>query len=412
MVPRVFLFQHVAYVGGVWQATCSLIKALDQISRERGQLRLSLGVAQDQSGVEELAMACPDLPIERMETRIARGYHLRRKYPGVASSLRCFTKYCYFTPHRLALDSDLWVALVDRFRRPLAPIRPYGVLIHDMIHLHTPESFNRSFLKKDIPRGLTPTIRRAQFQITTTPATASDVRAAYGTAESAMHVLPVAHEPHQRFARIEPTALPGLTGPFILNVANASPHKGAKVLLRGFARWQAQSPNLRSRLVLCGWGTDAFLQRAPISKQQYCNEIRELVNELGLQESQVFFCGHIDDPTLKYLFEHASVVVNAASFDNGSYSMIEAAWFGRPLVCSDYPAAKYIDTRFQLNAHLFKNGDPQSLADKLALAMNSEVHSGAALSTVRSQLAHDELSLRTYAERFYETLVSQVSRAV
>jgi glycosyltransferase involved in cell wall biosynthesis len=412
MLPQVFLFQHAAYLGGVWQATESLVRELVAINLDRKELTLALGVDQMQPGIELLSESCPSLRIERMKTRRIQGVFLRLQYGRLASHLKLFQKYAFFSPGQLALESDLWLALLDRFRRPLAPMRPYGVLIHDMIQHHSPESFSPLFIEKDVPLGLVPTVRGSQFQITTTAATAADVQSYYLTPADRMHMIPVAHEPARRFSSIASETVVDSDFPFFLNIANASPHKGALVLLQGFAQWKRLHPDSHTRLLMCGAETEAFSGRFPTHERDYCNQVRQLVVELGLREGRdVAFLGHVTDGQLKGLFERASLVINAANNDNGSYSMIESVWFGRPLVCSDYPAARYVDARFGLGSHWFKNGSAESLCQTLSQTAGIPPTSQDALAKIRSRLGQKELSLGVFAERFYEALLQEVSRA-
>jgi len=280
-----------------------------------------------------------------------------------------------------------------------------------MIQRHIPESFSTSFLERDIPQGMVPTIQQSQFQITTTTATAEDVQVVYGTPKSSMHILPVAHEPKQRFSAIEAKQVQGIHRPFFLNIANASPHKGARVLLRGFARWKQDSGDQKTQLVICGWDTQFFSKQITKRKNEYCNEIRRLVKDLDLQEGRdVVFLGHVSDSSIKWLFEKTKLVINAASFDNGSYSMIEAVWFGKSMISSNYPAAKCIDLRFGLGSCWFENGNAESLAQAMEKATKVQPMSEGELANQRDRLNQKELSIRVFAERFYETLLHEVSR--
>lgn len=413
--PQVFLFQHVAYLGGVWQATRTLVTSLVEINRERRQLRLALGVANEQEELEELIEACPELSIERLDSYTAWGFQLRQRLGAPARPLRRFSRYFFFSPGKLALESDLWFALVDRFRRPLAPLRPYGLLIHDMIHKHSPETFSRSFNCRIVPRGIKPTVRGSQFQVTTTPATGNDVLSFYGTDKQFMRVIPVAHEPAERFGRINARPVADLACPFFLNIANASPHKGCKTLLQGFSKWKQQRLDKSMRLVVCGCGTEQFSNQGPEALSEYARDIRNLVKQCGLVEGKdVVFLGYVNDETLKYLLEQSAAVINAANHDNGSYSMIEAVWFGKPIISSDYPAAAYVNARFDLDCIFFQNENPQSLAEALEIALRKSLPDVEQVALAQKGLERSELSHRVYAERFYESLVenARISKSV
>src|SRR5207253_215765 len=206
--------------------------------------------------------------------------------------------------------------------------------------IHLPETFQTDFLQM-VNEGMKPTAQTAPLVVVPTPQTRSDVVAAYGLEPSRVRLIPVACEPHTRFEALtsEPVDVP--SGPFILNVANSNPHKGADVLLRAIAEIKQCGQGIAPNLVICGHDTEKF---SPSYAGNWNHPtgavIRQLVVELGLEEEDaVLFLGYVSDAQLKYLYEHCSAVVNAAKYDNGSYSLIEAAYFGRPMISSRYPAA-------------------------------------------------------------------------
>jgi glycosyltransferase involved in cell wall biosynthesis len=194
---------------------------------------------------------------------------------------------------------------------------------------------------------------------------------------------------------------------YILNVSNSAPHKGAEVALRGIAELKKSNAWSDWALVICGWGVDSFSQSCAQPLQgEYITRIRSLVQELGLIEGQdVFFFGYIDEAQLKGLFEDASIVLNAARFDNGSFSMVEGAWFDKPVICSRYPASEYVDRRFGIGCHFFEVNDHQGLAAAARRAREQMVADGYAIADRRHHVVRDEVRLRRFGERLYDALV-------
>jgi glycosyltransferase involved in cell wall biosynthesis len=229
----------------------------------------------------------------------------------------------------------------------------------------------------------------------------------YGIESSRIRLIPPACEPHRRFQGLgaEPVDLPQC--PRILNIANASPHKGADVLLRAVARLKRHTKDLSFSLVICGCETDKFSSTFP-GRIDHANAlaIRDLVADLGLVEGRdVVFLGYVSNEQLRFLHERCSILVNAGQYDNGSFGMIEGAYFGQRVISSRYPAAEYLCERFGISVKFSPPRDASALAWLLEQSLSQERVAGAELEKTRAGLANDELSYRRYAERVYDCLV-------
>lgn len=402
--PEIFLFLATFYRGGVWETTKDLLHALIAINRRRRQLKFTLGIHEHQTDVESLQALGDELAITRVVLDRISGQAGPRGMPGIvpATGDFCFMK----GGEKEALRADGWLALVDRFHLPLLPVRPYGIVVYDMIQRHVPEAFDRTFFRH-MESGMRPTARAAELIVVTSPATRDDVIAEYGIDPGRVRLAPVACEPERRFRGLmaEPVPLP--PGAFILNVANSAPHKGAAPLLRAHAALKQQRGAECPFLVICGWKTDAFSKRHALTDTfPYWVSIRRLVNELGLEEDRdVVFLGYVDDHQLLDLYRRCALVVNAAKYDNGSFSVIEGRYFGREVISSDYPASRFLCERFGLNARYFPVDDHEALARVLDEALAEMPRSGMDLEQIRATLADAELRPARYAERIYEALV-------
>src|SRR5262249_4384970 len=148
--------------------------------------------------------------------------------------------------------------------------------------------------------------------------------------------------------------------PFLLYPANAGGHKGAATVLRACARLKERLGGRAPLLVQCGTNSDVFSQhfKPRSSEPPHWAATRDLVRDLDLVEGRdVVFTGFVDDCQLADLYGRCQAVINAAKYDNGSYSLIEGRYFGRPLLSTRYPGAVDLCNRFQLPTHFFPVDD-------------------------------------------------------
>jgi glycosyltransferase involved in cell wall biosynthesis len=257
--------------------------------------------------------------------------------------------------------------------------------------------------------GMTPTVRAADRVLVTSPQTREDAIRGYGLDPTKVSLVPLACNPARRFDPLAPVPVPRLREPFILNVAGRGRHKGAEVMLRGYARLKARLGKRTPHLVFCGYGTDEFSPRykGPVRTLAHSRAMRRLVRELGLvQGRDVTFLGFRSDAELLDLYRRCRVVVNAALYDNGTFTVLEGAYFGRPAVSSRYPAAEFISERFCVPTEFFPCGDPDGLAGAVLRALRKGPDGPAEVERTRARFAEPEFSSRRYAERIYDVLVS------
>jgi glycosyltransferase involved in cell wall biosynthesis len=401
------LFLQVFYRGGVWETTKTLLRSLVEINRERHLLRLSFAATEEQDNLHELDDLAGELSIERLRMRKIKRRQAMRLLGKRHAVLGDEPAREFVVAHSLGtFRADAWLALADRFTAPLLPVRPFGVVVYDMIQKYVPTLFPKEFFAQ-VKKGMAPTARLARAVVSTNEASQADVAEAYDIGADRLTLVPIPCEPHTRFANLqaEPVELP--PKPFILNVANTGPHKGAPVLLRAMARLKARMREGAPALVFSGCFTERFAPSyvGPGSDPHWAM-VRQLVLDLGLREHEdVIFLGYTDDCRLLDLFQRCTVVVNAAKYDNGTFSLIEGRYFGRPVLSSAYPAAAALYRRFEIPIRYFPVDDDAALADLLEQAVNETPLADEALAHVRQRLADPKYSTRRYAERIYDLLV-------
>jgi glycosyltransferase involved in cell wall biosynthesis len=349
----------------------------------------------------------PDLTVERLSPRSVNRQQAANLLGIRQTALPGKAAEEFLLAHSHAtFRSDAWLALADRFAAPLLPLRPYGVIIYDMIQKYVPTLFPQEF-HVQARHGLAPTARLARALVTTNETTQADVSEEYQIDPERLALVPVPCEPHVRFGNLVAEHVDLPPKPFILNVANAGPHKGAAILLRAMARLKARMGEKTPLLVVCGYYTERF---APSYQGAVSNPhwqmVRRLVLDLNLKEGKdVVFLGYTGDHQLVNLFERCAAVVNAAKYDNGTFSLIEGHYFGRPVLSSSYPAAEALYRRFEVPVRYFPIDDDHDLARLLEQTVNESPLEGETLVRVRRHLADPRFGSRRYAEQVYELLV-------
>ncbi len=405
------LFLPIRCLTGVWETTKEIVQDLVAVNRERGRLQLTLGLHETQEETPGERGRLEDLlPVQRLRLSPITRHEAVTMLGSSPSWLEGRGEHRFLFPHgaaEQALRADAWLALVDRFPLPLLPARPYGVMVYDTIWRHSLESYPATF-RYDLERGLKPTLQAADLVVATSPQTCEDVIVGYGVERGRVRLVPVACAPQRRFGTLAPRAVPLPEGRFVFNPSNCTPHKGAEVLLRGQALLEQQLGREAPFLVLCGYGMGYFRAGTPLvpTSPPHQQRVQRLVAQLGLREGKdVIFLDYVSDAELAWLYQHCAAVVNAALYDNGSFNLTEASYFGRPAVSSRYPAAEYLCERFGVPAHFFAPNDAEGLAAALRDALAEGPLSETAAAQRRARFLEPECSARRFAERLYALLV-------
>jgi glycosyltransferase involved in cell wall biosynthesis len=254
------------------------------------------------------------------------------------------------------------------------------------------------------------TVARADRVITTNPVTRLDVAEEYALEPHRVALVPAACEPGVKFGGQVPRPVPVPSG-HLLNITNTSPHKGIAVVLRAYARLKEQLGGRGPGLVLAGHNTDLLGPSYSGPQDAVLRGLRASIRELGLVPDQdVWFLGYTDDAQLHDLYERCHAVINAARYDNGTFSLIEARYFGKAVVCSRYPAAVALYDHFGIPVDYFEPGDDRDLAETLCRVMERPTLAGEELARCREALADPKFSHRRHAEQVYELLLDMARR--
>jgi glycosyltransferase involved in cell wall biosynthesis len=303
------------------------------------------------------------------------------------------------------LDRDALFFLAASFPAKLATVRPYGVMVLDMVPFQLADQLSEG-TRTLCQAALRPTLEGAEVLVATSEATRALVREYCMIDEDRVVLAPLGCETYRRLSAIHPAAIPGLERPFLLNITNFSPHKGAATVVRAYALLQRRLGDSCPALVFAGCMTETFAPAPAPPPTGYVGEVRDLIAASGLVPGRDVFClGLISDEQTAWLYRNCRAVLNAAVTDNGTYCLIEGRYFGRPVVTSDYPAARWLCERFGVPARTFAAGDAAALCEEMHASLSDPILAGDELVREQRRLEGEEFSRERFVERLYDHLL-------
>lgn len=139
-------------------------------------------------------------------------------------------------------------------------------------------------------------------------------------------------------------------------------HKDHITAIKGFKLFLDSLENKNISLVCSGQTQDS---RFP----NYFDEIKNLINELGLAE-KIFILGYIPKNDQLQILKNSVAVIQPTLFEGGpgGGAGYESVAFGIPSIVSDIPVNKELDDE---TVTFFKTGSPEDLAEKMKMVFES-----------------------------------------
>jgi glycosyltransferase involved in cell wall biosynthesis len=200
---------------------------------------------------------------------------------------------------------------------------PQVVMVHDLRPISHPErSLQSLYFRAWVP----PLLRSCQRVITNSQFTAAEIERSTGLAASRISVIPLGYD-DQLFRpaspgspRQPPPVLAGLSGPYLLHLGQAYPHKNLERLIRAFAQVAPHHPELN--LVLAGKPHGSETPR-----------LQGLVETLGLQ-GRVRFLAYVPYDQLGDLYRDALALAYPSLWEGFGLPVLEAMACGTPVLTS------------------------------------------------------------------------------
>ncbi len=229
---------------------------------------------------------------------------------------------------RIPLPIQLVTGKIDLFHSPdfvLPPVAgniPTLLTVHDLSFIHYPHVYEESlvnYLKKVVPWS----VRRATHILADSQATKDDLIQFYNTPDEKVTVLyagvssdfqPVSSD--KKLAAIRKKYHLG-SKPFILTVGTVQPRKNYELLVRAFAKLDAD-------VTLAIAGGKGWLERG-LSAEIATHNLQKRVKLLGF----------VDDADLPALYSAATLFVMPSLYEGFGIPILEAMACGVPVIASD-----------------------------------------------------------------------------
>jgi len=249
-------------------------------------------------------------------------------------------------------DCDFWLLVSDRTSYPLIPAMPYANLVYDYLQRYIPElTFSDdSFLA---------TTRGAQFVLTTTPHTLQDTIQYAGVNPNKTFLSPMEFK-----TPAPPSSCCSLPEkPYFVWVTNTTQHKNHERALRALSRYFQTGGNLDC--VMLGPGIEKYRSFSSDWQEPYISHITHKIEQIPELKRRLRIVGEVSDEEYSAYLAHARFLWHPTLVDNGTFTVLEAAYLNTPSLSSDYPAMRYINETFGLHLAFFNPFDPCQMAQHL-----------------------------------------------
>lgn len=253
-------------------------------------------------------------------------------------------------------DCDFWLIISDRLSAPLAPFKPYGIMVYDYIQRYVPDIIPAEYDDERIFSNS----RNANYVFTTTPATREDAIQFAGLKAHQVYMLPMEF----KLPAIEnPAAIAKAENKedYFIWTTNSTCHKNHAVAIEALDIYYNELDG-QFDVIMTGVNTELFDLSRPFAGNQYVHEIRNLIEKSSAVKKHLKVKGNLSPRDYATTLLAARFLWHPAIVDNGTYSVIEAAYYGIPSVSSNYPQMQFINDRFNLNLEFFDSGNPTEMA--------------------------------------------------
>ena len=391
---RVAVVLPVGYRGGSLRGALELVKAL----------YLGCRLAGDEAEIVFMHLDDPDLyqdedfldlpkPIARRpfhwkilslpEARRAMYYAGFKDWTPSASS--------YMIPddgiQQLA-DCDACLIVSDRLAHPMLPIKPIALMVYDYLQRYEPQIMGNG------DRNLLVTARSANKVLVTTEFTRQDALQYAGVEPNRLRKVPMLIP---EFPILHDSLNSGESiHRYFLWTTNAAPHKNHKNAALALEIYYEEMDGCWDCRVT-GVNTKGMLD----SKLPHLQSFSEVFKRSAVLHKRMKWLGDLPDYQYRKVLAGAEFLWHAGRIDNGTFSVIEAAFLGVPALSSNYPAMKEMNTQFELNMLWMDPASPRDMAKKLK-KMEQEAVAIRAMLPNESQLRRH--GVECHAEAYWQEL--------
>lgn len=310
-------------------------------------------------------------------------------------------------------DADHRIFISDRLvGGDIAPTSPYSIVIFDFLQRYIPKLFDRG---SDVDTaaswhtitGIMKQYVNASAIFVTTQQAAADAIGFGGVPRVKVCKLPLSFDPIETRASGEPREVAANDRGHMVWTTNITPHKNHQVILQGLEIFYDRSPTGPITYVT-GVHTENLDPKSAIkavADVPYVRQIRNQVAGSPTLRRNVIFKGDLSNAEYDEILSGAKLLLHGAIFDNGTFSVAEAAWRGVPSVSSRYAAMQEMSDEFRMPLQFFDSASAEDMATALENALNNRDELVRALPT-RSEL--DQFSAKNQSGEIWCRIKSMI----
>ncbi len=356
-VKTIGVFLPVSYRGGSLNAAKNIAKMLHLGSREANEpVNVVFSCIPNYYDIDEDFGDLTDLNIPVRETEwslisrdeVAFALKLSGEHQNLHHAEYVFPRYGVSNFN----ECDFWLVISDRVTRPIAPLKPYGMMIYDYIQRYVPEIFTSSFSDDSFLAAA----RNAHFVLTTTPSTREDAIQYAGLPRHRTHLAPMEFDTFNSNSSTKK-----IDGDYIVWPSNVSPHKNHLTALKALNIYYGEYDG-KLKVVMTGTHTQVFNNDTLDNESDYIENVIDQIKKYDTVQKNLEIAGDLTIHDYISILKSAKFLWHPTLIDNGTYSVIEAAYYNVPSLSSNYPQMQYINNRFNLNLSFFNARQPRDIA--------------------------------------------------
>lgn len=266
------------------------------------------------------------------------------------------------------LDCDLWIIITGGIKHPIYPIKKYICMNYNSIHGYVPNMIDtpENSCKQQI-NTLIPFFRNAEFVIVDTPSKQEDILSFAGIKKEKTILMGLNFDPIYSYRNYDISKYQE----YFVWDTNSDINENHKKIIDGLIKYY-EKYNGRLKTVIIGDKTDVLNPCEIIdssnyenSSMKYFEQTRNMIKNSKILRANIHFEGNISDSEYVSILKGAKFLLHTNLYENETKSVIEAAYFGTPSLCSKYPSMEYINDVFKLNINFFNPYDTNRIAESL-----------------------------------------------
>jgi len=262
-----------------------------------------------------------------------------------------------------AFDCDLWLIVSDRVESPLLPVRPNVFMIYDYLQRR------QNLMSQSVNWWFINAARRADKVIVTSEYTYQDALNYAGIDKERLRKLPMLIPDFSvEDALPENDVIDDLIDAeekvsnegYFVWPTNAAPHKNISEVMDALKIYY-EVYNGKYHCIITGAETEKLFDL----NRKHLVKAKKIYHSSSLIQKNISFKGNVSEQEYKIILKSAAFLLHSAHGDNGTFSVVEAAYYKVPSLVNYYPAINEMNENYKTNMIYYNVFEAHEFARKL-----------------------------------------------